>query len=177
VNKVALVVVLLLLAPMGFVAEAQIPQRGERARMEAAQERRAHLERQVRERFLGHATERLQLNDQQRDRLRAVLERGAEERLQLARDSRGLRAEMMRAVRDDATPRATYERLLTQLEELREREIALERRESAALGRFLEPRQQAAFLVLRIQLNEQVRDMRGTPPGERRRSPGGSSGT
>jgi hypothetical protein len=176
VRQIALVSLLVALPLLASGAEAQVAQRGDRAQAEAAHERRAQLEQQIRERFLAQAAQRLRLDDQQRERLGTLLERGAEHRRQLAHDSWTLRVELMRAVRDETTPRHTYERLLQQLEEVRDREAALERRESAALARFLEPRQQAVFLVMRIEFNEQVRGMRGAQPGERRRGPGGAGG-
>lgn len=176
-KQIAFVALLVALPALAVGAEAQVPQRGDRGQAEAAQEQRARLEQQVRDRFLAHAAQRLRLDDEQRDRLGAVLARGAEDRRELARESWTLRIELMGAVRDEGTPRQTYERLLERLEDVREREVALEKREAAVLARFLEPRQQAAFLVLRMEFNEQVRGMRRGPAGDRRRGPGGPGGT
>jgi hypothetical protein len=177
VKQIAFVALLVALPALAMSAEAQVPQRGSRGQAEAVQERRAQLEQQVRDRFLVHAAQRLRLSDEQRDRLRAVLDRGAEDRSALARESWALRMELVRAVRDEGTPRQTYERLLDRLEDVREREVTLERQEAAALARFLDPRQRAAFLVLRMEFNEQVRGMRRGPAGDGRRGPGGPGGT
>lgn len=166
---------LLALAPL--VAHAQTPPRGERPRTEAVQERRAELERRVHRQFVARAADRLGLDAAQRDRLHDVLRTGAEARRELAQESRQLRLELVRAVSAEDTPTATYERLLDRTAELRERERMLAHREDAALAGFLDARQRATFLVLRMQMSEQVRGMRGgrpgAGPGGRRGPPGG----
>jgi hypothetical protein len=78
----------------------------------------------------------------------------------------------MQAVRRDA-PAAAYEELLQRMAELRARELRLEQREDTALSQFLDARQRATFLVLRMQLSERVRGMRATRGGGRPRGPGG----
>jgi hypothetical protein len=140
----------------------------DRPRAQAQESRRAQLEEQVTRQFVAQAAETLALDARQRDRLLAVMRAGAEERRELARQSRELRMELVRAVRTDATPTATYESILTRTAELRQREWALEQREEAALAGFLDARQRGQLLVLRMQLNERVRGMRGAPQGERR---------
>lgn len=166
----AIVPVMLLaaLSIPGAELDAQTPPRGERPRMEAAQERRAQLEEQIHRQFVARAAQRLGLDARQRDRLHDVLSAGAEARRGLAQESRALRMQLMQAVRAEDTPRATYQRLLERAAELRDREQTLASREEAALAEFLDPRQRAMFLVMRMQLSDQVRGMRGG-----RRSPGG----
>jgi hypothetical protein len=162
---IMLLTVLVALAPLTTPVSAQTPPRGDRERMEAMQQQRAQLERQVRQRFLAQAAERLSLDAGQRQRLDDLLDRGAEARRALARESRQLRGELVRTVADGDAPQATYQRLLQGLRELSAREHALEQREAAALAEFLDARQQAQFLVLRMQLSERVRGMRGDGPG------------
>jgi hypothetical protein len=153
---------------------------GDRPRAERQEARRAELEQQVTRQFVAQAAETLGLDSRQRDRLHGVLRAGAEERRELARQSRELRMELMRAVRTESTPNATYEGILARMSQLRQAERALERREEAALAQFLDARQRAQLLVLRMQLNERIRGMRGAPQGDRRgerpRGPGSQGG-
>jgi Spy/CpxP family protein refolding chaperone len=175
-RSITLLALLTALSPLVAEATAQTP-RGERPRMEAAQERRAQLEQQVHRQFVVRAADRLGLDQDQRDRLHDVLSAGAEARRELAQESRQLRMELMRAVSAEGTAAATYQRLLDRTAELREREQLLARREDATLAEFLDARQRATFLVLRMQMTEQVRGMRGgrpgAGPGARRGPPGG----
>jgi hypothetical protein len=162
------VLMLVVLAPAAADAQDRPRPQADRARPEAQEARRAQLEQQVTRQFTAQAAETLGLDARQRDRLLAVMRAGAEERRELARQSRELRMELVRAVRTEATPVATYDALLRRTAELRQREQALERREEAALAEFLDARQRAQLLVLRMQLNERVRGMRGGAQGDRR---------
>jgi Spy/CpxP family protein refolding chaperone len=178
-RKITLLALLLAFCPLAVLAadgHGQTPPRGERPRLEAAQERRAELERQVHRQFVARAAERLALDAAQRDRLHEVLTAGAEARRTMAQESRQLRMQLMQAVRADDTPVATYQRLLERAVELRDREQLLARREDAALAEFLDPRQRAMFLVMRMQMSEQVRGMRGGRPGGPGARPGPPGG-
>jgi len=166
-RQTTVLILLLAVAAIPEAMEAQAPQRGDRQQVEAGQERRAQLERQVRERFLTQVAERLQLDRTQQDRLADVLRGGAEARRELAQESRRVRMQLVRSVGAEDTSSATYQRLLDQMAVLREREHSLERREATALAEFLDARQQAQFMVLRMELNERVRGMRVGPQGER----------
>jgi hypothetical protein len=164
-RKTTILALVLTLMSMPTVSEAQTPPRGDRPRAEAAQERRAQLEEQVNRQFMVRATERLGLDQRQQARLEQVLEEGMRSRRALAGESRQLRMELMQAVRSADTPPTTFERILARMATLREREQQLASREDAALAEFLDPRQRAMFLVLRMQMTEQVRGMRGARPG------------
>lgn len=147
-------------------------------------QRRMQLEQEVRRQFTEQVARRLELTETQRGALVGVLREGAESRQALAEESRALRRELMRAVRDEATPMATYEGLLERLDGIRDSERAIEEREKARLEEVLDARQRAAFLIMRMQFNERVRGMRGRPstmgPGSgdppRRGGPGGPGG-
>lgn len=158
-----------LMAPGAVMAQGRGPD----------QERRAELERQIRHRFLASVAERLELTAEQREGVRDVMAEGAQARVDLMRESHRLRVELMQAVRDEDTPMARYEEILEGLEALRTRERAIEEREEAALAEFLDPRQRAVFLMMRMQFNDRVRQMRGMrgegPPGIQG-GPGGSGG-
>jgi hypothetical protein len=154
-------------------AEGQIPP-GDRQPHDAMIQRRAQLEQQVRQRFMAEVSRELGLESAQRERMETVLRQGAENRRSLAMESRQLRMDLVQAVRDPATPAPEFQRLLNRMNGIRAREQALERREMEALAEFLDARQQAQFLVLRMELNERVRGMGPGPrpdgaPGPRRR--------
>ncbi len=159
-RNAVLIGLVLALSPLATVAQ-EVPTRGQRPRHEAAQERRAELEQQFHRQFVARAAESMALSNAQQQRLHQVIQAGAEARRELARESRQLRGEIMQAVRAQDTPMATYQRLLDQTSAMREQEHALARREDAALAEFLDPRQHAMFLVMRMQMMDQVRGMRG----------------
>lgn len=182
-SSIAVLAALIAVSPLlAAPVSGQTPTRPDRQQMEAMQQRRAQLEQQVRRQFLAQVAERLALEEHQRARLEQVLDQGARERRALAHESAQLRVQLIRAVAEEDATLATYQELLDRRQELGGREQALERREAAALAEFLDARQQAQFLVLRMQLTERVRGMRGQGPGggppgdrprDRRRWPGG----
>ncbi len=138
--------------------------------------RRAELEQQVRQRFMEQVGERLELSEAQRIRMAAILQEGAEARRELADDSRALRRELMQAVHREEASMATYERLLERLAAVREAERAIEQREEQRLAQVLDARQRAVFLIMRMQLNDRVRGMRGNGVGPGASPPGGPGG-
>lgn len=156
-RKMMLVVLLALAAPVGAAAQGQ-------GQPEDRRERRERLEQQVRTRFLDMASARLELTADQRTRLASVLDEGARERRELARESMALRRRLMAAARDEATPSSTFEEILRRMETLRQREHDLERTEQERLAGFLSPRQRALFVMMRMRFNEQVRELRGRGP-------------
>ena len=156
-RKIILVVLLTLAGPVGATGQGQAPPEDRR-------ERRERLEQQVRARFLDMTSERLELTEDQRSRLRSVLEEGARERRELARQSMALRRRLMQAAGDQATTPSTFEDLLRDMEALATREHALQRAEQDRLAGFLSPRQRALFLMMRMRFNEQVRELRGRGP-------------
>jgi Spy/CpxP family protein refolding chaperone len=135
-------------------------------------DRRAQLEEQIRQRFLRSVADRLELTETQRERVREVMAEGAEARRELANDARALRMELLQAVRADTTPMTRFEAILERLESVRARETEIEQREDAALAEFLDARQRAVLIMMRMQFNDRVRRMRGMPG----RVPGGVPG-
>jgi Spy/CpxP family protein refolding chaperone len=136
-------------------------------------DRRAELEQQVRQQFLRQVAQRARLTEAQRGQVREVLDEGAVARLELAYESRDLRRDLMQAVRDPDTPMDAYEDILARLEDIRERERALERQEEARLSEVLDARQRALFLMMRMQLNDRIRRMQGRAPTPRGSGPPG----
>jgi len=153
-----------LLGPLPAVAQVGPPRA--RQQMERMRDRRrAELEGQIRDRFTAQVARRLGLEGEDRDRLQQVLVEGAERRAELMRVGGELQAELRRAVEAGDTPESGFQDLLDRLLALRAREQEAARWEEAALAEFLSPRQQVEFMFLRMQFNERVRMMRGTPPG------------
>lgn len=140
----------------------------------ADQDRRAELERQFRRQFMAQVARRLDLTADQRDRMREVLAARAEDRRDLALESQALRIELIQAVRDEDAAMSRFEDILARLEALRGREREIEAQEEAEMAEILDPRQRAIFLMLRMQLNDRVRQMRG--PGPRGEGPPGTGG-
>lgn len=144
-----------LLVPAGVLAQ------------ERQDERRAALEAQVYQRFLDRASQQLGLDGAQRGRLDQVLQATAIQRRGLARKGGELRMELVRALRDPATTEAEFNRLLVELDSLRDREFEVWREEQRALAGVLNPRQRAAFIGLRGRFNERLLELR-----QRRRQDG-----
>lgn len=140
------------------------------------QERRAELERQVRHQFLTQVAQRLELTEDQREQVRAVLLESADARRDLARESQALRIDLMQAVRSEDAPMSRFEEILDRLEDVRTREREIAQQEEAALARILDPRQQAMFLMMRMQFNDRIRQMRGMPGAARGGAAGGPMG-
>lgn len=138
------------------------------------QDRRADLERQFRRQFMAQVAQRLDLTADQRDRMRDVLSTRAEDRRDLALESQALRIELIQAVRDEDAAMSRFEDILARLETLRTREREIEAQEEAELAEILDARQRAIFLMLRMQLNDRIRQMRG--PGPRGEGPPGTDG-
>lgn len=132
------------------------------------QKRRQMLQQQVGERFLQHVSQQLRLDEPTRTKLEQHLRTSGQERQELARRGAQLRMEMMRAVRDSATPDAEFRRLLGDATALRQREEDLWKTDQQALARILTPRQQVQFVFMWLRFTEQIREVAnrpGRPPG------------
>ncbi len=160
----SLMVVVLAVAPAGAAAQGQGRPGQQRP---PAEQRRSALADQVHERFMGQVASRLGLTEEQRGKLDNVLAKGMEARRELAAESQALRMELMRAVRSDSAGEATYRGILDRVRAVRARERSIEDRESRELGSFLDARQQAMFLVMRMQFNDRIQRMRGGPAAGR----------
>ena len=164
--KKILLMFMLLVVPA--IAEAQVQGR-------VPPQRREQLEGQIVQRFLGHASEQLQLDAAGRNRLEQHLRQTAPARRALAQSAARLRGEMLRAVRDEKTPDAEFTRLINEMTRLRDQEEEMWKADQESLSQILTPRQHARFIVLWIRFNDQIRDVamrRGNPnvpPGGRPR--------
>lgn len=153
IGLVVLVVAMMVPAEAG--AQGRVPD----------QERREALEQRIRGRFLAQVSQRLGLTEEQRSGVREVLAESAEARRDLVLESQALRIDLMQAVRDDDAEMSRFESILERLEAVRAREREIEQAEEAALAEILDPRQRAIFLMLRMQLNDRIRQMRGARGG------------
>ena len=125
------------------------------------QERRDALEQRIRGQFLAQVAQRLGLTEEQREGVREVLAGSAEARRDLALESQALRIDLIQAVRDEDAEMTRFEGILERLEAVRAQELEIEQAEEAALAEILDPRQRAVFLMLRMQLNDRIRQLRG----------------
>jgi hypothetical protein len=133
-------------------------------------QRRTLLEQRIRQQFVQMVDRQLRLDTGQRTRIRGLLRDGVEERRTLALESQRLRLDLIEAVRNEDTPTSMFQSILERFDRLRERERSLERDEEAELDEFLDPRQKATFLLLRMRFNDRVREVLD------RRGPGGVDG-
>lgn len=122
--------------------------------------RRAELQEQVHARFMDQVSERLGLDQDQRDRLSAVMRETMEQRMNLAQEGMRVRQHLFGAVQDTTTSDQELSRLLDQLQDLRRREFELASGEDAAMNEILTPRQAAQLLVLRARFNQRVEEIR-----------------
>ncbi|MEJ2215242.1 MAG: periplasmic heavy metal sensor [Gemmatimonadota bacterium] len=136
-------------------AAAQVPRRP------MPQNERAVLQQRVHARFMEVLTRRLQLNDQQRDQVSAILQKDMQERLELGRKALQNQHALAVATADTTTNPAQIQALLDEMDRLRGQETALAAREDSALATVLTPRQRAEFIMLRNRFNERVRQIRG----------------
>ena len=156
-KKFLLIVGLMASPAAAFAQQPQMPDR----------QRREELEGQIVQRFLDNASIEMKLDANSRTRLEQFLRQTAPARRRLAHQSVQLRGHMLRAVRDDATPDAEFERLISETTRLRDLEEAMWKSDQESLRRILTPRQHARFIVMWMRFNEQIREManrRGGPP-------------
>lgn len=165
-KRIGLMALVLAVAPMALPAQGVGPN----------QDRRAELEQQVRRQFLAQIAERLELTNAQREQVREVLAESADARRDVALESHALRIDLMQAVRSEDASMADFEEILERLDAIRARERQLEEQEEAALADILDPRQRAMFLMVRMQMNERIRQMRGGPGMGRGGPPGDATG-
>lgn len=151
---------MLLLVLVPVTATAQAAQR-------VPAQRRAALEAQIFNRFMNKVTTDMKLDAAGRARLEQHLRQIGPERRALAQRTVLLRRNLVQAVRNPATPDAEIERLLEQFNQLRAEEEALWTRDQDALGRLLDPRQRAIFVLQYMQFNERIRELMQQRPGGR----------
>lgn len=131
---------------------------------------RQALERRFEDRVVDMSRRRLDLTDENAERLRTILREGWSARRELREELEAERARFAAAVRDADTSDAEFTRLLNRMQELRRREYELWVAEQRALAEIMTPRQRAMFVQMQMRVNDAVRDVR------RRKPEGGGGG-
>lgn len=137
---------------------AGAPAYAERAAPDVGQ--RQALQRELFNRFMNRASNRLGLTPEESQRLRGVVAMHDRRRRDLAQEARVVRTELAHANADPSTPPAEYDRLLARMADLRARDLDLWRTEQAELGQVLNPRQRAQFMAMRLEFFDRVQRMR-----------------
>jgi hypothetical protein len=144
---------------MPLAASAQRQGDMDPARRAALEARRDSLENEILNRFVHQLTRELKLDAGQRARTELTLRAGAQRRRELMRATGELRGEMVRALRNPATPDGEFQRLLAQQDSLRLRENELWTREQEELARILNPRQRTQFIMQWARFQHEIRDI------------------
>jgi len=132
---------------------------------------RAELEGRIRARFGEMVRERLGLDQEQAARLEEVVGSFQAERMRLAREGQAVRRRMEAVALERRTEDVEALELLERLRALRLEEAQLFEREQERLLEVLSPSQLLAFQMLREEMAERIRRLRGVGPG-----PGGPGG-
>lgn len=144
-------------------ARARRPERGTQDKAQEEQ-----LRSRLMGRFLDHASEELDLSEDQTRRLHQEFGAMQEQRRSLIREQRAVRLRLEALNQEGRASDAEARELLQRAADLKAREAELWREEQDRIGRVLTPAQQARFLVLQERFAERVRQMRQ----DRRRGPG-----
>lgn len=131
---------------------------------------RATLEARVLQRFVERTAADLSLTGEQRQRFEELFHYSVERRRQFARASLEARRALAAAVRERSTSDTEFERQLTALESLRQRDHELWLLEQRTLAELLTTRQRALYMARWLSLQDNIRDVmarrgaRGGPP-------------
>lgn len=157
---------LLVAALMPIAAEAQVGgRRGQPPRMQAQQQNRRALERQILRRFAEQSGQEMGLTPVLRGRLAQILDNSNEQRRALAVESAQLRQRLTEALRDTRTTDDQFRDILDDMDDLRSREHELWKRDQEALAGALTPRQRAMFMVRWLRFQDNIRDLIDRRPG------------
>lgn len=150
------------------VASAQVPQ--ERPRDSVAAQRRAMLERQVRQRIAVMVKERLQLSDAQAQQLQETEGRFELRRRDLMQREQGLRRDLRQQLSPGmAADQQRVASLLDQIMAVHRDRVTMTEQEQRDLARFLTPVQRAKYLGLQGELRDRIEGMRQGGRGMRPR--------
>jgi Spy/CpxP family protein refolding chaperone len=120
------------------------------------------LQKAVRQRFAAVVRTRLNLTDEQAQRLEATDQRFQRQRNQIGQEERASRQALAAALADSTgtQDQAKISQYMDQLVQAQHKRADLLEQEQKELGTFLTPVQRAKFLGLREQLNATVKQMR-----------------
>ena len=124
--------------------------------------KRQELQNAVRKRFAQVVRTRLNLTDEQAQRLNAADQRFQRQRNQIGQEERASRQALAAALADSSggQDEAKISQYMDQLVQAQHKRADLLEQEQKELGTFLSPVQRAKFLGLREQLNATVKQMR-----------------
>lgn len=148
---------------------AQAQQRGQPRDTVTAQ-RRAALERQVRQRIAAVVKERLDLTDAQAQQLQEADGRSEQRRRDLMQREMGLRRDLRQQLSPGvAADQQRVASLLDQIMAVHRERVAITEEEQRDLARFLTPVQRAKYLGLQGELRSRIEGMRQRGEAMRRR--------
>jgi hypothetical protein len=167
-SKVGFMVVAALLVA-GSGAQAQAQRQGQPRDTVAAQ-RRAQLERQVRQRIATVVKERLDLTDAQAQQLQEADGRSELRRRDLMQREMRLRRDLRQQLSPGvAADQQRVASLLDQIMAVHRERVAITEQEQRDLARFLTPVQRAKYLGLQGELRSRIEGMRQRGEATRRR--------
>jgi hypothetical protein len=127
---------------------------------------RQRLEQRVRERFEEIVRQRLQLTDDQMQKLRQTNQRFAAQRRGLTEQERGLRSEIRRELQPGVAANQTHVAALTDsLFAIQHRRLDMAQAEQKELATYLSPVQRVRFYGLQEQLRRRLELIRQRRPG------------
>lgn len=126
---------------------------------------RAELESRIRQRFGEMVRQRLGLDEEQAARLEEVVASFQSERMRLAREGQAVRRRMEALALEQRTDDNEALQLLERLRALRLEEAQVFQAEQEQLLQVLSPSQLLAFQMLREEMAERIRRLRGMGPG------------
>jgi Spy/CpxP family protein refolding chaperone len=176
-RAVTALALLMLAAPLPAQRDRAAAARADSTAM-ASPERR-ELERRLHQRVLTVVRDRLNLTQEQVDKLSATSERYAEQRRALAQRERSLRFELRGQLRrGDSADQKRVAQLLDQTMQAQQERLDLYRKEQSDLSAFLTPVQRAKYMGLQEQMRSRVEELRRRRD-DRNRGPrrGGAPGT
>lgn len=143
---------------------AQQTSQGAAARADSAAQAapaRRQLEQRLHDRLASVVRDRLQLTQEQVDKLSAMNQRYEQPRRELAQRERSLRLELRQQLRRaDSADQKRVAELLDQTLQAQQDRLDLYRKEQSELSAFLTPVQRAKYMGLQEQMRERVDDLR-----------------
>jgi hypothetical protein len=134
--------------------------RGERLTQRADPARRQALEQQFQERTEQVVRKKLNLNDQQMARLRAMNSTIVTQRNALVDQERSVRAGLRdEMAKGNGADQKRVAQLMAQARDLQNRRFALQQTEQQQLSGFMTPVQVAQYIGLQAQMRQRVREM------------------
>jgi Spy/CpxP family protein refolding chaperone len=137
------------------------------AQGEGAHPRRQALEKQFRQRSEQIVRQRLNLNDDQVNRLRSVNANIGGQRNALMQQERAVRMDLRdEMAKGSSADQAKVAQLMSQARDLQSKRFALQQDEQQQLSSFMTPVQVAQYVGLQAQIRQRIREMQRGQNGE-----------